>query len=241
MTRSEDLRKQLIMQKSPINVGQMTTLDCVLGVKSLKVLNGVLNGINRVCLGWLESYLYGRSLKLVLNYVVSPNFPVMFGVPQSSVLGPLLYLVYVDMMRFYLQDVYVTYFAEDTALTVFAKSVDDLIAKANNALKIQKVFTSLNLLCVNVNMFLRLFCRVCDSVDVSGKVLLREIPVVQVKSLRYLGFHIDSNLSSKHHSDIISVKISRGVGTLRRLSIFCQFGRLLLQTTSLFTLRFFNT
>ena len=56
------------------------------------------------------------------------------------------------------------------------------------------------------------FCRLGDSIDVSGKVLLCEKPVVQVKSLRCLGFHIDSNLSWKHHSGIISAKIARGVG-----------------------------
>ena len=52
-------------------------------------------------------------------------------------LGPLLYLVYVDMMHIYLQDVCITSFADDTVLTVFAKSVDELIViiKANDALK----------------------------------------------------------------------------------------------------------
>ena len=46
------------------------------------------------------------------------------------------------MMRFYVDNVCITSFVDDTALTVFAKSVDDLIAKANNALKRLEVFTS---------------------------------------------------------------------------------------------------
>ena len=56
-----------------------------------------------------------------------------------------------------------------------------------------------------------------DSVDVSSKVLLGVKPILQVKSLRCLGFHIDSILSWKPHSDIISAKIAHGVGILRRL------------------------
>ena len=55
--------------------------------------------------------------------------------------GPLLYLVYVDMMHFYLQDACITSFAADTVLAVFAKSVDDLIVKAEDALKRFDVFT----------------------------------------------------------------------------------------------------
>ena len=56
-----------------------------------------------------------------------------------------------------------------------------------------------------------------ESVDVSGKVLLCGNPVVQVNSLRYLGFFIDSNLTWKLHSDTISAKIARIVGILRRV------------------------
>ena len=56
-----------------------------------------------------------------------------------------------------------------------------------------------------------------DSVDVSSKVLFGEKPILQVISLRYLGFHIASNLSWKHHSDIISTKVARGGGILKSL------------------------
>ena len=72
-------------------------------------------------------------------------------------------------------------------------------------------------MCECKEKFLLTFCRVGDSVDVSSKVLLGEKSILQVKSLRYLGFHIDSNLSWKHHSDIISTKVARGVGILKRL------------------------
>ena len=66
-------------------------------------------GINGVCLRWFESCLYGRSLQDVLNDVVSSSFSVKCGVPQGSEMGSLLYLVYVDMMRFYLQNLCLQY------------------------------------------------------------------------------------------------------------------------------------
>ena len=72
-------------------------------------------------------------------------------------------------------------------------------------------------MCEYKEKFLLTFCRVGDSIDVSSKVLFGEKPILQVISLQYLGFHIDSNLSWKHHSDIISTKVAHGVGILKRL------------------------
>ena len=60
-----------------------------------------------------------------------------------------LYLASLRGHAIYLQDACITSFADDTELTLFAKSVDDLILKANDAFKRFEVLTSLSLLCVN--------------------------------------------------------------------------------------------
>ena len=86
-------------------------------------------------LKWFHSFLSGRSIQVVLNDVFSSPFQVRCGVPQGPVLGPLLYLVYVDSMRFYLPECFITTFADDTALTLSSRSVDDLLLKVNRVLK----------------------------------------------------------------------------------------------------------
>ena len=55
-------------------------------------------------LKWFESYLCGWSIKVMVDDVSSLLNRVSCGVPQGPVLGPLLYLVYVDGIRFYLPD-----------------------------------------------------------------------------------------------------------------------------------------
>ena len=107
-------------------------------------------GVLGKCLKRFESHLTGTSLKVVLSDVNSAVFPVMCRVPQGSLLGPLLYLINVDLMRFYLKVVCLTSFADDTVLTVFASSVEELVRKAILAVRGLEVFTSLRLLCINV-------------------------------------------------------------------------------------------
>ena len=106
------------------------TVDFNILLKRLQSL-----GVHGNYLKWFNSFLSGRSIQVVLNDVFSSPFQVRRGVPQGSVLGPLLYLLYVDSMRFYLPECCITTFADDTALTMSSQYVDDLLLKVNRVLK----------------------------------------------------------------------------------------------------------
>ena len=86
-------------------------------------------GIKGSCLKWFENYLNGRFINVMIDDVASVPFPLACGVPQGSVFGPLLYLVYVDTMRFYLPGSCLTSFADDTALTLSSWCLHSLILK----------------------------------------------------------------------------------------------------------------
>ena len=60
-------------------------------------------GVTGSILKWFESYLIGRSIRVCFDDVISNKFFISCGVLQGSVLGPLLYLVYVDTRGFMFQ------------------------------------------------------------------------------------------------------------------------------------------
>ena len=77
-------------------------------------------GITATCLAWFESYLVNRSQRIQMHGILSAKCPVLFGVPQDSVLGPLLFIYYTaplgDIAR--RQGIHVHLYADDTQLYI---------------------------------------------------------------------------------------------------------------------------
>ena len=75
-------------------------------------------------LGWIESFLVGRSQTVVLDRESSDELPVLSGVPQGPVLGPILFLLYINDLPENVQS-QVRLFADDTAVYLTVQGPDD--------------------------------------------------------------------------------------------------------------------
>ena len=191
-------------------------------------------GIKGSVLNWFESYLSERKLRVTLSNKSSQPFPIKCGVPQGSVLGPLLYLIFVDTMRFYIPGASVTSFADDTALVIAAKSLQELLFKANKALDGLHEFVCASLLSVNASKTnFMMFTRTGSAPTLPGVIIYNGLPLSQVEEIRYLGFILDRNLSWRKHCDIIACKLARGLGVLNRFQNFLPLKILLLLYFSL--------
>ena len=100
---------------------------------------------------WLESYLKNRFQSVRLNGAISSLKNIEFGVPQGSILGPLLFLIYVNDLVKSVTDCFIIQYADDTQILIEGdiKDIDELIRKAEDILNKAKDYFLKNGLLLN--------------------------------------------------------------------------------------------
>ena len=172
-------------------------------------------GIRGNLLSWLEHFLTRRFQRVVINGAFSDWLPVLSGVPQGSVLGPLLFLLYVDDVHRCLSYSSVQMFADDIALykEITSSSDRDLLQADLN-----RVYAWSRKWLLNLNP------SKCDSICISYKrsppmaqYYLGDQPLSIKSTLQYLGIYINSH----EHVNFITVKASSTLNYLRHSLYTC--------------------
>ena len=86
-----------------------------------------LLGLNRSAVQWFRSYLTMRTQSVCTNGVLSEPQPISFGVPQGRVLGPLLFIIYINDLPVVVHGCCVELYADDTLIYFASKSVNGSI------------------------------------------------------------------------------------------------------------------
>ncbi len=169
-----------------------------------------------------RSYLTGRIQSVAVGGHLSDPLPVSIGLPQGSILGPLLFLLFLNDLPTIPQSCQTTMYADDTAECESASKPEDrkeLESTINNDLYKVKEHFDTNKLSLNVPK--------CEFMLIGTYQSLAKVPDIrihinnerlkQVTVSKYLGMKIDSNLKWDDHINAIIPKISSKIGILRSL------------------------
>ena len=166
-------------------------------------------------MGWFADYLNGRTQRVVVDGVASTWSPVTFGVPQGSILGPLLFVIFINDLPDVVQNGTATaLYADDTKLHNTITSTDDCKC-------LQQSLTNLN--CWSVQNNIRFNASKCKVLTITRKKTpatydykLETESLTRVDSEKDLGVITSSGLSWELQINCVISKANKMLGVLKR-------------------------
>ena len=179
-------------------------------------------GIRGVANEWFASYLSSRKQKVKFDDAYSDFLDVTCGVPQGSILGPLLFLIYINDMRNAVKHSIIHHFADDTNLLCSDKDPSLLRFKMNTDLKLIFEWLCANRLSLNVSKteFI-IFKPPRKALSKRITLKLNGTTIYESNKIKYLGIIMDDKLSWKHHITELSKKISKSIGIIYKMRKLC--------------------
>ena len=167
----------------------------------------------------LKSYLSDRFQFVNVGNTSSKILPLTCGVPQGSVLGPILFLFYVNDLPNITNYLKTTLFADDTVISYSHKSYNFLINKLNEGLDELMFWMLSNRLTVNADKtHSMLFSNRPIIIDnTSPNIMINGDANDLVSCCKYLGVLIDKNYSFSDHIKLVIQKVSRSLGILYKI------------------------
>ena len=187
-------------------------------------------GIQETNLKWFKDYLTNRKQCIIYDGTKTKSNLVTCGVPQGSILGPLLFLIYINdlhktssLMEFIL-------FADDTNIFYSDTNIERLFQRVNDELdRINEWFIA-NKLSLNIKKTKYILFSKRSKIDEIPLRLpslkLNEIDIERVNDINFLGVILDQTLNWKRHIETVENKISKNIGILFKAKPFLELKQL---------------
>ena len=171
-------------------------------------------GIRGIALEWFKSYLSNRQQQVSYNGVSSKYQSVNCGVPQGSILGPLLFILYINDLSSASKILKSILFADDTTLIDSHKDLTTLVNRFNEELKHIVNWLNANRLSLNIDKTNFMVFRPKNKNDQNLDILINGSRIDKVDKAKFLGVIIDCNLRWSDHVKYVTNRISKGIGII---------------------------
>jgi hypothetical protein len=185
----------------------------------LKKLDSV--GVRGLSLDWFRSYLSNRKQQVLLNGVLSEDMVVQCGVPQGTVLGPILYLIYANELCDLSIKGKITAFADDTAIFFDSHSWPEVMETATQELHKVQTWLDNNLLTLNIDKTNFVAFSLTDAGRLEQTTITLHscrLPhdldcscpnITQRPTVKYLGLTVDNRLRWDTHCNILVKRLRK--------------------------------
>lgn len=183
-----------------------------------------LYGIRGVNLSLIKSYLSDRYQKVELNYhgdtFSSAFMKITTGIPQGSIAGPLLFVIYVnDIVDIVTENQKIVNYADDTSLLVSGKSLNSVIENSETLLKNINEWMLGNHLFINKEKTnFVLFRSARSNLNIPETIAINDNNVTLAKNTKFLGVLIDENITWSSQIELVVGKLNKACYTIRFLS-----------------------
>ena len=177
-------------------------------------------GVRDVALEWFKSYFFNRQQYVSYNKATSNLLSIDYGVPQGSNVGPILFIIFINDLIKSAPNAQFVLFADDSSLFLSDPCLHSLVQRTNDALNNVKTWLLNNRLTLNEQKteFIvfyrkqRRFPQLFDNICFGSSIIKR------VRKTKFLGLHIDENLSWVHHVAHVSRVLSKFTGILYKVA-----------------------
>ncbi|CAB4019684.1 Hypothetical predicted protein [Paramuricea clavata] len=178
-------------------------------------------GIRNIELLWMKDYLLNRSQFVYFNQVKSDEEHVSCGVPQGSILGPLLFVLQINDLYLSLKKCNIIMYADDTVLYYSANGTDEIQRSINSDIERVSQWLDSNKLIVNLKKGKTEFVlygtpqKLARQQDCS--IMMNGTSINQVKEYEYLGIIMDNHLTLSSQVSKVYKRVSSRLSQLSRI------------------------